>query len=127
MPVKISESANFPKVRLGNPENDPVEIHQDIEACNVSKSVAKAMASSLVLGSTPPRGLVLLQVLVVAADMVVAFYTQYHKLKTVQSLILLQKASNGIVGSEPLRWYKGLLLLVVAYLLLVLGMATDYI
>jgi hypothetical protein len=39
-------NVHFQKGRLGNPENDPVEIEPENEACNVSKSVAKDMASS---------------------------------------------------------------------------------
>jgi hypothetical protein len=40
---------NFLKVRLGNPENDPVEIEPENEACtsNVSKSVARDNSGAL--------------------------------------------------------------------------------
>jgi hypothetical protein len=61
---------HFQKVRLGNPENDPVEIGPENEACNVSKSVAKDMASSSVLGSPVPRGFIPPKVLVVATDLI---------------------------------------------------------
>jgi hypothetical protein len=61
---------HFQKVRLGNPENVPVEIEPENEDCNVSKSVAKDMASSLILESAVPRGSIPPKVFVVATDLI---------------------------------------------------------
>jgi hypothetical protein len=56
MITERAQQNNFQKVRLANPENDTVEKEQENEDCNVSKSVAKDTASSLVLGSAIPSG-----------------------------------------------------------------------